>query len=355
LFYAYSNTKTTFSITEYDTVKSIDQTATSVSRVQTVDKNTAYIKPGNYISYRVMAVDSQGVPSEYSDPDGIGIPQIRWQQTTIDSGKSTSLLKSNFLSDLDHNPNELTLEITQPENITVTQITNGIQLEPSPLTFTGQARFRLSATDPDGFHDDKLITINVVNTGEPNNNPIAEDDIDQTGQNKAKSINVLLNDTDPDGDPIFVSQVSPALHGSVVNNQDSTITYTPQMDYSGSDSFTYQISDGRGGTDQGTVKITIISDEVHEQKVRTYPNPFKGRGENKIVFDPVPEEATEIFIITLNNQLVYNENIKQFAGRRWEWPVVTNGNQHVASGVYLYVIKGKGDRNLASGKIAIIR
>ncbi len=355
LFYAHSNTKTTFSNQEYDTLKFINQTPFSISRVQTVDTNTAYIKPGNFVSYRVIAVDSQGIPSDFSDPAGAGIPQIRWQQTVLDSGESTTLLKSDFLFDLDNNPTELTLNISQEENIQITQVTNGIRLAPTPITFTGQARFRLGATDPDGFHDNKLITVNIVNTSEPNNTPFAEDDFGETDQNQPQTINVLLNDSDPDGDPIFINDLSQPLHGSVINNEDSTITYSPDLNYTGSDSFNYEISDGRGGLATASVYLEINPVEPPVNKLIAYPNPFRGQGDNRIIFDPIPDGATEIFIITLSDELVYNEKIDQYTGRRWEWPVITNGKKQVASGVYLYVIKGKGNQKLASGKIAIIR
>ena len=42
-------------------------------------------------------------------------------------------------------------------------------------------------------------------------------------------------------------------------NADNTVTYTPAAGYSGPDSFTYTISDGRGGTATATVSITVTA------------------------------------------------------------------------------------------------
>jgi len=71
--------------------------------------------------------------------------------------------------------------------------------------------------------------------------------------------NVLANDTDPDGDILSVSGADSrsAQGGTVVNNGDGTFTYTPPAGFDGSDSFVYTVSDGNGGEDQGTVRITV--------------------------------------------------------------------------------------------------
>ena len=42
-------------------------------------------------------------------------------------------------------------------------------------------------------------------------------------------------------------------------NGDGTVTYTPDADFHGIDTFTYTISDGNGGTDTATVIVTVLS------------------------------------------------------------------------------------------------
>jgi len=68
----------------------------------------------------------------------------------------------------------------------------------------------------------------------------------------ANTFNVLVNDTDADGDSLTVTGVTQGTHGAVVNN-GSSVSYTPNANYFGTDSFTYTISDGHGGTDGGTM------------------------------------------------------------------------------------------------------
>ncbi len=46
-------------------------------------------------------------------------------------------------------------------------------------------------------------------------------------------------------------------NGAVVVNADKTVTYTPAPGFTGSDGFTYTLSDGRGGSAQGAVTVTV--------------------------------------------------------------------------------------------------
>jgi VCBS repeat-containing protein len=59
---------------------------------------------------------------------------------------------------------------------------------------------------------------------------------------------------DPDGDALTVSATAPS-HGTVAVG--TTVTYTPAPDFNGTDSFTYSVSDGRGGTASATVTVTV--------------------------------------------------------------------------------------------------
>jgi len=92
-----------------------------------------------------------------------------------------------------------------------------------------------------------------------NQPPDAVDDTLTTDEGTPATINVLANDTDPDGDPLAVTGVTSPQHGSVSCSANGDCTYTPAAGYSGPDSFTYDITDGRGGTDTATVNVTVRS------------------------------------------------------------------------------------------------
>lgn len=70
---------------------------------------------------------------------------------------------------------------------------------------------------------------------------------------------LLLNDSDPDGDPVSVTSVATtsAQGGTITGASAGSWTYTPAAGMSGADSFTYVIGDGRSGSATGTVNVTV--------------------------------------------------------------------------------------------------
>jgi hypothetical protein len=104
------------------------------------------------------------------------------------------------------------------------------------------------------------VPVEIVDgvTGGTNRAPVAADDTALTGQDTAVTIDVLANDSDPDGDALTVSSAA-AGTGSVAINGDGTLTYTPAAGFTGSDTISYAISDGNGGSDSATVGVTVTS------------------------------------------------------------------------------------------------
>jgi subtilase family serine protease len=79
-----------------------------------------------------------------------------------------------------------------------------------------------------------------------------------TTLNVSASNGVLVNDTDPMGEPLIVSTFAQPANGSVTVYQDGSFTYTPNKNFSGTDSFTYTILDtGTGVGSTATVQITV--------------------------------------------------------------------------------------------------
>ena len=89
--------------------------------------------------------------------------------------------------------------------------------------------------------------------------PTAYNDVATLAMNSSIKIAVLSNDTDPEKDLLSVLSVTAPGHGVAVINPDSTVTYTPATGYSGSDSFSYTMSDGNGNTSTANVDITVLA------------------------------------------------------------------------------------------------
>ncbi|MBN1859531.1 tandem-95 repeat protein, partial [Candidatus Bipolaricaulota bacterium] len=121
------------------------------------------------------------------------------------------------------------------------------------LDFCGTDDFVYALSDVDGDTDQATVTIEVACV---NDSPTANDDSDTTPEDTPVTVDVLANDTDPDGDPLTVQSVTQPANGTVTNNVGD-VTYIPNPNFCGSDTFTYTISDGRGGSDTAAVMIEV--------------------------------------------------------------------------------------------------
>lgn len=104
--------------------------------------------------------------------------------------------------------------------------------------------------------------VDVVFDAGPNGQPVAANDNGfMAYSNTSLSITaatLLANDSDPDGDGLNITGASGAVNGTVTfNSQTRTVVFTPTANYAGPASFSYSISDGRGGTSSATVSLTI--------------------------------------------------------------------------------------------------
>ena len=89
-----------------------------------------------------------------------------------------------------------------------------------------------------------------------NTPPVAADDAQTL--NEDSTLNAKLPSAqDPDGDAVTYSLATGTTHGSVTVNADGSYVYTPNPDYQGTDSFTYTVSDGHGGSNTYTVNLTV--------------------------------------------------------------------------------------------------
>jgi VCBS repeat-containing protein len=126
----------------------------------------------------------------------------------------------------------------------------------------GGMAFPTGTFSGENYWVDVMFTPSTVN-----GQPVAANDVGPTiAQNLAATIaatSLTVNDSDPDGDALNVIGVSAATHGTVVlntqpNPQNNTITFTPDIGYTGPASFSYTVSDGRGGTATANVNFTVV-------------------------------------------------------------------------------------------------
>ena len=113
----------------------------------------------------------------------------------------------------------------------------------------------VTATDPSTASDSIPVDITVTDVNEP---PEAVRDDATTVEDMSVEIEVLLNDSDPEGESLSVLSVASPVNGVATVEADHTITYIPRADFHGVDTFTYRASDGALSAD-ATVVVTISS------------------------------------------------------------------------------------------------
>uniref|UniRef100_UPI002611FB06 Ig-like domain-containing protein n=1 Tax=uncultured Sulfitobacter sp. TaxID=191468 RepID=UPI002611FB06 len=154
-------------------------------------------------------------------------------------------------SDPDGNPLTV-IAATSPDGDVVINDDGTVTFTPNP-DFTGDAEIAYTISDGNGETDEAIAKVSV---GEETDPPVANDDTAETDEDTPVTIDVLGNDTDPDGDPLeVISATSP--DGTVTINDDGTIEFTPNPDFNGPTTITYTVTDGNGGEDTGTVDVTV--------------------------------------------------------------------------------------------------
>lgn len=159
-------------------------------------------------------------------------------------------------NDVDGDQDQLTAAlITSPTSGTLALDVDGSFTYTPTLNFYGTDTFTYQASDG-SLTDTAAVTINVSAT---NDAPAAGDDAFTTTVDKTLRVpapGVLENDTDFDQDALIASVVTPPISGTLVLDKDGSFTYTPKLDFYGTDTFIYQASDGMLA-DTATVVINV--------------------------------------------------------------------------------------------------
>jgi outer membrane protein OmpA-like peptidoglycan-associated protein len=134
-----------------------------------------------------------------------------------------------------------------PANGTATLAGTSITYAPR-AGFVGTDSFTYTARDPSGLTATARVTVTVTAPPQANRAPVANEDEATTTQANPVNVRVLANDFDPDGDALTVVSATPGIRGQTRVNADGTVTYTPNVDWCGTDFFTYTIRDPAGLT-----------------------------------------------------------------------------------------------------------
>jgi gliding motility-associated-like protein len=176
-----------------------------------------------------------------------------------------------------------------------------------------------------------------ITAGNCNNPPIAVNDTVTTVSGTPIDIPVLGNDSDPDGDNINVTGIpTPPTHGTTTINGDGTITYTPDTDFVGVDSFMYVICDDGIPSlcDSAWVFVTVLPDRPNVSIPNGFSPDGDGINDNFEIVDitKFPKNKLEIF-----NR--WGNTVYEAKPYNNDWNGSNMDGEPLPDGTYFYVLE----------------
>lgn len=159
-------------------------------------------------------------------------------------------------NDTDPNGDALTLvAVSSASGGTTSIVGNSVRYAPE-AGFVGTDSFTYTVQDAGGAEVTAEVTVTVT---EANDAPVAVPDSAATVEGTPVVIDVLANDSDPDGDALTLVAVTSASGGttSLVGN---SVRYEPEAGFIGTDSFTYTVRDARGAESTAEVTVTVTAE-----------------------------------------------------------------------------------------------
>ncbi|MCB0032735.1 MAG: tandem-95 repeat protein, partial [Anaerolineales bacterium] len=171
----------------------------------------------------------------------------------ISTPEDQAVIISLLANDTDAEGDSLTVDsVGTPLYGTV--INNGIDVTYQPLPhFNGTDVFTYTVSD--GLLLSRgVVSITVTAVNDP---PQAVDDAATTNEDQAVVINVLLNDSDIENDPLQIDSISQPLSGTTAISGTEEVLYTPAADFNGVITFTYTLTDGTDISTPALVTVTV--------------------------------------------------------------------------------------------------
>ena len=218
--------------------------------------------------------DSETMNVTVTDTNTPPVPATDFATISEDSSGITLLASNLLINDTDADIPEQTLSITglgtgAPVGGTVSTNTHpnqGLRFVFVPtLNFFGQASFTYSLTDGittvDGL---VLITVTPVNDA-----PVADPQSVSTDEDTP--LPIVLSGSDVEASPLTYNAPSTTAHGTLTGTVPN-LTYTPALNYTGPDSFTFTVNDGALNSAPATININVIAANDAPAAVNnTYP------------------------------------------------------------------------------------
>ena len=190
--------------------------------------------------------------------------------------ENSSIIIDVLANDTDPDGDLLSIESVDQPSYGQVRIENGKLVYEANNGYVGDDSFTYRINDGNGSTSSAMVSLVVQSA------PVAKDDNAILLKNNSITFNIISNDSDvEDGliDPYSISWEQPE-HGSIINNYDGTITYTPDQDYAGNDNFKYTVTDSEGAvSNEANVNLVVANMIGSEGR-----DILRGSNESDIIF-----------------------------------------------------------------------
>jgi VCBS repeat-containing protein len=142
--------------------------------------------------------------------------------------------------------------VTQGAHGAVAIISGQVQYTPN-ASFVGSDAFNYTIGDGQGGSATATVTVSVTSSNQP---PVAQNQSVTLNEDSSRAI--TLRATDPNGNPLVYNVVSQPANGRLTGIAPN-VTYTPNANYNGPDSFTFRANDGMANSNVATVSLTVTA------------------------------------------------------------------------------------------------
>ena len=177
-------------------------------------------------------------------------PSAQNEAFSINSGETALFDVLANDSDPDQDPLKIT-SVTLPAH-GIASVSGGKISYTSAPGFVGSDNFSYTIADDKGATSTAQVTVTIKAL---NRAPVAVDDRFFVPGNSTSVLDVLANDRDPDGDALTIISFTQPDVGSISQGNNGSLIYSPSSLFTAS-SFSYTISDGKGGT--STAFVTLV-------------------------------------------------------------------------------------------------
>ncbi|WP_444486599.1 tandem-95 repeat protein, partial [Vibrio parahaemolyticus] len=265
----------------------------------------------------ISASVSDGVNPTANDSDSLVVNRVN-DAPTVENAIADQVLSEDFATytiDLNEvfKDTDSSLEFSVSGNNSIQiSIVNGVATINPTADWNGSEILTFTATDPSGESVSQTVNFTVA--------PVVDIEADSTNvvEDTPTIINVLGNDTFEGKDKVVsLDAENGPKNGTVIVNNDGTVTYTPNDNYHGIDSFTYIVTSG-GVSESTTVYVdvtpendapvakddTAITDEDTPVTIDVLPNDTDVDGDKlSIESASVPKEQGTVEVV--NGKLVF--------------------------------------------------